>query len=122
MSTTASSTPYGEKLQTSKISQSLIEFPFIWLYNLTFFSSEHQNFSFTIFILLPLGLCCLGRPHHSPHPSYTLEACSVLEVSQKNNSDQWDMLREISANTVPCTVTYSRSNEASKIINVLAYM
>jgi hypothetical protein len=59
MSTTASSTPYEEKLQTSKISQALIEF--IWLYKLTFFFLvENQKFSFTIFILLPLGLCCPG--------------------------------------------------------------
>ena len=32
------------------------------------------------------------------------------------------MLPQISANKVPCTVTYRRTNEASKIIKVLAYV
>jgi len=34
--------------------------------------AETQNFKFKIFILLPillpLQLCCPGRPHHSPPP------------------------------------------------------
>jgi hypothetical protein len=52
-----------------------------------------------------------------------LEACNILEVSQKNNSVRWgNMLTEISANKVPCILIYRRTNEASKIIKMLAYM
>jgi len=33
-------------------------------------STENQISTFKMFILLPLGLCCLGQLQHLPHPRY----------------------------------------------------
>jgi len=38
----------------------------------------NQFFKFKVFILWPLGLCCLGQTHHSPHPSYAPEYMEVI--------------------------------------------
>jgi hypothetical protein len=60
-----------QKLRTLKKLQLFIEFYCISLDKLRYFERRKSIFfSFNILILPPLGLCCPGRPHHSPHSIY----------------------------------------------------
>jgi hypothetical protein len=52
-------------------------------------------FSFKIYILPPLGLCCTGRRHQSPQLSYSLTAFIFrVRQSKKNNWTSWTVRQE----------------------------
>jgi len=48
-------------------------------------SAEIHSFLFKIIILLSLGLCCPGRPHHSPRPSCAHVTNEEPQLPNKRN-------------------------------------
>jgi len=56
-------------------------------------SAENIFFLFKIIILLSLGLCCPGRPHHSPRPSYAPITNEEPQLPNKRNGTPQNFAR-----------------------------